>query len=78
MTKSAQQLLDKALALSSDERAVLALRLSESLDGPADEGAVAAWAAVVSRRVEEVRAGTASVVSAQEAVAKARDQIKRP
>ncbi len=78
MTESARQLLDKALALSPDERAVFVLRLSESLDGPPDEGATAAWAEVVFRRVEEVRAGAAKLVSAQDAVNKARERIKRP
>ncbi|MBL4846752.1 MAG: addiction module protein [Planctomycetes bacterium] len=71
MTEAAQRLLDDALELSHDERAALALRLSESLDRPPDEGAEAAWPRLISRRVQEVQAGTAKLVSAEEAISKA-------
>jgi len=78
MTEATQRVLDSALELSEEERALLTLRLAESLDGPLDEGAEAAWAKVISRRVAEVQAGTAKLVSAEDAIAKARERIKRP
>jgi putative addiction module component (TIGR02574 family) len=78
MTEAAERLLHDALELSHDERAALALRLSESLDGPPDEGAEAAWANLIARRVQEVQAGTAKLVSAEAAVSRARERIKRP
>lgn len=78
MSDPGQHVLDQALALPLEERARLALRLTESLDGPNDEGAEAAWAKVLARRVAEVEAGTAELVSAEDAVARARARIRRP
>ena len=78
MTEAAQRLLHNALELSHDERATLVLRLSESLDGPPDAGAAAAWAKLIARRVQEVRAGTAKLVSAEEAISTAQERIKLP
>ena len=78
MTEAAQRLLHNALELSRDERAALVLRLSESLDGPPDEGAKAAWDKLIARRVQEVHAGTAKLVSAEEAISRAQARIKLP
>ena len=77
MTDAAQRLLEEALKLDPDERARFVLRLAESLDEPFDEDADAAWAKVIARRVEEVCAGTAKIVSVEEAVERARKRIER-
>jgi putative addiction module component (TIGR02574 family) len=58
MTKAAAALLVDALRLSPEVRAELAAELLASLDGPADPGAEAAWAAEIERRVDAIEAGT--------------------
>lgn len=78
MTEATQRVLDTALALSDEERALLTLKLAESLDGPADAGAEEAWRERIARRVAEVEAGTAKILSAEEAIARARGRIQTP
>jgi putative addiction module component (TIGR02574 family) len=63
MTAQLSEVMDKALALSAEERSLLIERLVESLDDePAEEGAEAAWAEEIKRRVDEIRAGKAEAV----------------
>ncbi|MBI3014454.1 MAG: addiction module protein [Candidatus Tectomicrobia bacterium] len=57
MATSAEDLYQKALGLSEEERAALAARLIESLDTEAEEGVEAAWLAEVERRMEELDSG---------------------
>ena len=72
-------LLEAALALPEEERAELALRLVESLDGAgSDEGADDAWADEVAVRIEALRAGHAEIVSADEAFQAARRRLRAP
>lgn len=53
-----QDLLDRALKLPADERAVLAANLWASLEEePSDPRVEAAWAAEVRRRLERVETG---------------------
>ena len=61
MTKAAEALLADALRLSPEVRAELAAELLASLDGPADPGAEAAWAAEIERRVDAIEAGTVAL-----------------
>ncbi len=63
-------LLSQALALPETERARLALRLAESLDKCTDGDAEETWAKEVARRVQCLREGTATVISADEAFAR--------
>jgi putative addiction module component (TIGR02574 family) len=56
MSGRAQKVLDDALDLSDEERAEVAFELVASLDGPADPGAEAAWAAEIDRRARSVHA----------------------
>jgi len=51
--------LADALRLDPKSRAELCAELLSSLDGPADPGVQAAWAAEIERRVAEIEAGTA-------------------
>lgn len=63
MTPQVSEILDKALALSMEERGVVIDRLRESLDDePAEEGVEEAWAAEIKRRVDDIRAGKAETV----------------
>lgn len=63
MTKSAEAVLADALRLDSESRAELATELLASLDGPADPGAEAAWAAEIERRVAAIEAGSVKLES---------------
>ncbi|MBI3945354.1 MAG: addiction module protein [Armatimonadetes bacterium] len=51
------EVIEEALRLSPRERAELAARLIESLDGDRDADAEAAWSDEIARRVHELDAG---------------------
>lgn len=58
MTPQASEILEKALALSTEERGALIDHLIESLDdAPTEEGVEAAWDTEIKRRVDEIRSG---------------------
>jgi len=65
---SFKEALDLALELSPVERAALAHDLLASLDGPADADAGQAWETEIKRRLDELEAGQAQAVSADEAL----------
>lgn len=73
--RSAESITVDALALPTDERAALVLRLAESLDEQQDADAEDAWAAEVAARIEGVRAGTAETTTTSEALAQARARL---
>lgn len=54
MKREAVEILKDALPLPTEARAALAGSLLESLDTKVDEGAEAAWAIEVNRRVAEL------------------------
>lgn len=62
MTQQASELLQKALALSEEERSALAVSLIDSLDATADEGAEDAWNREIARRIEDLDSGKARTV----------------
>lgn len=57
-----EKVRSEALSLSEGERADLAHSLVQSLDGPADVDAEAAWDAEILRRLAEIDAGTAELI----------------
>jgi len=59
-------LKENALALPEEERAELARDLVASLDGAADVDAIDQWDAELLRRLAEVEAGTAVLLSREE------------
>jgi putative addiction module component (TIGR02574 family) len=67
MTPDPAKLLEEALKLSPEARAALAASLLESLDQEADEGAEAAWAAEIARRVHELDSGAVTPIPWPEA-----------
>ena len=75
------RLLVEALSVPPEERAALAARLIESLEGESvDEDAEAAWAAEIERRVQAIQAGTARTIPWEEArarIQKARDARRK-
>ena len=71
MTPQISELLQKALALSSEERGLLIDRLVKSLDDePADEGVEAAWDEEIKRRVEDIRSRRVKTIPGQEVFAR--------
>ena len=65
----------EALKLPEEERARVALRLSESLSGLPDVHAQEAWAGEISRRIARLNDGTARTVTADEALSRARARL---
>jgi putative addiction module component (TIGR02574 family) len=67
MTPQVSELLEKALALSVQERGALIDRLVESLDdAPAEGGVEAAWDEEIKRRVDDVRSGRVKTIPGEQ------------
>ncbi|MGA7218022.1 MAG: addiction module protein [Candidatus Sulfotelmatobacter sp.] len=63
MTPQVSELLEKALALSPQERGLLIDRLVETLDDePAEAGVEAAWDEEIKRRVDDIRSGRVKTI----------------
>jgi putative addiction module component (TIGR02574 family) len=58
MSKAAQSVFADALRLEPETRAELAAELLDSLDGPADPDAEAAWDVEIERRIGAIESGT--------------------
>ena len=77
MSVTPKELAQKAMELSTEDRAELADLLVESL-GATQLGRIdRAWLADAKRRRDEIRSGKASTVPASEAVRKVRDALKQ-
>ena len=72
MNRSVPEVFDAALALDENDRAKLAARLVESLDGAIDVDAEDAWAAEIERRLAKIDAGQAQSLAMDDAVARLR------
>jgi putative addiction module component (TIGR02574 family) len=67
MSAQGLEVLDKALALSTQDRGVLIHQLIESLDEePAEEGVEAAWDEEIKRRVDDVRLGRVKTIPGEQ------------
>jgi putative addiction module component (TIGR02574 family) len=67
MTPQVSEVLEKALALSTQERGLLIDHLIESLDeGPAEEGVEQAWDEEIKRRVSDIRSGKAKMIPGEQ------------
>ena len=67
LTPQASELLERALALSSQERGLLIDRLIESLDqAVADPAAEHLWSDEIKRRVDDVRSGKIAMIAGSE------------
>jgi putative addiction module component (TIGR02574 family) len=62
MSTTAEKLLEQALDLDEKDRARIAGALIESLETCVDPDAKEAWEAEISRRAEEIEAGTVELV----------------
>jgi putative addiction module component (TIGR02574 family) len=80
MTPQVSELLEKALALSAQERGLLIDRLVETLDNePAEAGVEAAWDEEIKRRVDDIRSGRVKTIPGSQLLArlKARQRDER-
>jgi len=59
-----KQLKEQVLGLPEDERAEFLHDVIASLDGPADVGVEEAWAEEITRRIQEIKAGSVQMVEA--------------
>lgn len=70
MSRNIEELLREASELPETQRAELAGRLLESLDGQPEEGVEAAWAEEVERRVRQLESGEVKTIPWEEVRAK--------
>jgi putative addiction module component (TIGR02574 family) len=75
MTQEAHELLQKALALSDEERAELAGNLIASLDATVEQDVDAAWQQEVVRRSRDVQSGEVDTVPWEEVQLKGRTRL---
>ncbi len=74
MSMRVEEIAIEALALPNEARALLAVRLVESLD-PAEDGYIhKLWVAEANRRLNELRSGSIKSIPGEEAVAKLRQK----
>jgi putative addiction module component (TIGR02574 family) len=77
MTPQVSELLEKALALSTQDRGLLIDRLIESLDNePAEEGVEAAWGEEIKRRVEDIRSGRVKMIPGEEVLGRLKARLR--
>jgi putative addiction module component (TIGR02574 family) len=72
MSSLLQEVENKALALSAEERAKLAHELIVSLDDAIDKEVETAWDAEIERRVKEIKSGVAKGRPAEDILAEIR------
>ena len=77
MSMNVDELAAEALNLPSEERALLADRLVESLDAAAVNSIDRLWAGEAKRRRDEVRQGLVQTISGPEALAQVRRSLGR-
>ena len=67
MTPQVSEVLEKALALSTQERGLLIDQLIESLDeGPVEEGVEEAWGEEIKNRVDAIRSGKVKLIPGEQ------------
>lgn len=69
-------LTQQALGLGLDERARLAERLLESLDGLTEAEMARLWLDEADRRIEEYRAGTMTTIPADQVLGEVEDLLR--
>jgi putative addiction module component (TIGR02574 family) len=76
MSAKSDSVRDEALSLPEAERARLAAELLASLDGEAEDGVEAAWAAEVEKRRAQVERGEARLVPWEQVKAEVKAALK--
>ena len=76
MTPQVSEVLEKALALSTQDRGLIIDRLIESLDDePAEEGVEAAWSEEIKRRVEEIESGKVEMIPGEQVLSELAEEF---
>ena len=76
MSNEAEKLLERALLMNDDDRALLAERLIASLDPKVDEAVELAWQKEVQKRASELESGKVKSIPWEDLKDKARDLIR--
>lgn len=71
------ELTNQALSLSTDERAILAQRLWESIEGFIDPETEEAWLREAEKRWKEIEEGKVKCIPVEEAMKEARASLSR-
>jgi len=74
MTTRLEELIAQAMTLSSEDRAILAQLLLESLNASDDYDA--AWEQEIDRRLEEIDSGSVQLIPIEDALGKVRSTLK--
>ncbi|MCK7459451.1 addiction module protein [Idiomarina aminovorans] len=75
-TAQLENITSVAMTLPEKERAKLAHDLVASLDGPADTSIAEAWDIEICLRINDIESGKTELLDADEAISRARAQIK--
>ena len=76
MTPQVSEVLEKALALSTQDRGLIIDRLIESLDNePAEEGVEEAWSEEIKRRVEEIESGKVEMIPGEQVLSELAEEF---
>jgi putative addiction module component (TIGR02574 family) len=76
MTPQVSEVLEKALALSTQDRGLIIDRLIESLDDePAEEGVEEAWSEEIKRRVEEIESGKVEMIPGEQVLSELAEEF---
>jgi putative addiction module component (TIGR02574 family) len=78
MTPQVSEVLEKALALSTQERGLLIDQLIESLDEePVEEGVEEAWDEEIRSRVDDIRSGKVKMIPGEQVLREPRSRVPR-
>jgi putative addiction module component (TIGR02574 family) len=77
VTPQLSELLEKALALSTQDRGLLIDRLIASLDEePAEEAVEAAWDEEIKRRVDDIRSGRVETLPGEKLLSRLKARLR--
>lgn len=77
MSAALNELTDKALLLPSDERAILAQRLWESIEDFTDPDIEQAWLRTAEKRWAEIEKGEVKCIPADQVIKKAKARLRK-
>jgi putative addiction module component (TIGR02574 family) len=77
MSAALNELTDRVMELSTDERAILAQKIWNSIDDFIDPNTEQEWLDEAERRWLEIEQGSVQCISAEEAMSKARNRLKK-
>lgn len=77
MKRTVEQIAEEVLSLPSEDRALLADRLVESLDPLDDSSLRQIWTTEALRRRDDVRNGRVQTIPGDEALARVRNAVNR-